>query len=451
MKLTERLSVRGSLPGYEDSPDAEGGLDRKTYERVKLRVHSRLVKELDLASIADMPKDELATSIKDALQEIASADNLPLNKRERAMLVSDLMNEILGLGPIEPLVRDDSVQDILVNGFSDVYVEKDGVLHKTSIRFRDNNHLMQIIDRIVSTVGRRIDESSPMVDARLSDGSRVNVIIPPLALDGPVLCIRKFGQRPLTMDNLLASFTLVPEIRDFLKGAIISKLNILISGGTGSGKTTLLNILSGYIPDVERIITIEDSAELRLNQSHVVRLESRPPNIEGKGEVSLTDLVRNSLRMRPDRIIVGEARGAEVMDMLQAMNTGHQGSMSTIHANSPQDALSRMEVMLSMGTSRFSEMAMRALVASAINIIVQLARLPDGRRRVVAVSEVAGTDGQNITIQDIFQFNQKGVDQDGQIYGTFAATGTESRFAEHIQSYGIELNPGIFHFWKEVR
>ena len=451
MKLSERLSVRGNLPGYEGSPNTEGGLDRKTYERVKLRVHSRLVKELDLASIADMPKDELATSIKDALQEIASADNLPLNKRERAMLVSDLMNEILGLGPIEPLVRDDSVQDILVNGFSDVYVEKDGVLHKTSIRFRDNNHLMQIIDRIVSTVGRRIDESSPMVDARLSDGSRVNVIIPPLALDGPVLCIRKFGQRPLTMDNLLASFTLVPEIRDFLKGAIISKLNILISGGTGSGKTTLLNILSGYIPDAERIITIEDSAELRLNQSHVVRLESRPPNIEGKGEVSLTDLVRNSLRMRPDRIIVGEARGAEVMDMLQAMNTGHQGSMSTIHANSPQDALSRMEVMLSMGTSQFSEMAMRALVASAINIIVQLARLPDGRRRVVAVSEVVGTDGQNITIQDIFQFNQKGVDQDGQIYGTFAATGIESRFAEHIQSYGIELDPGIFHFRKEVR
>ena len=450
MKLSERLTARGALAGYANSPHAEGELDRKTYNGVKLRVHSRLVKELDLASIADMPRDALAASIKDALQEIASADNLPLNKRERVMLVSDLMNEILGLGPIEPLVRDDLVQDVLVNGFSDVYVEKDGVLHKTPIQFRDNNHLMQIIDRIVSTVGRRIDESSPMVDARLADGSRVNVIIPPLALDGPVLSIRKFGQKSLTMDNLLANLTLTPEIREFLKGAIKSKLNILISGGTGSGKTTLLNILSGYIPDTERIITIEDSAELRLNQPHVVRLESRPPNIEGKGGISLTDLVRNSLRMRPDRIIVGEARGAEVMDMLQAMNTGHQGSMSTIHANSPQDALSRMEVMLSMGTSQFSEMAMRALVASAINIIVQLARLPDGRRRVVAVSEVAGTDGQNITIQDIFRFNQKGVDQDGQIYGTFAATGTESRFAEHIQSYGIELGREIFHFGKEV-
>jgi len=450
MKLSERLTARGALAGYANSPHAEGELDRKTYNGVKLRVHSRLVKELDLASIADMPRDALAASIKDALQEIASADNLPLNKRERVMLVSDLMNEILGLGPIEPLVRDDLVQDVLVNGFSDVYVEKDGVLHKTPIQFRDNNHLMQIIDRIVSTVGRRIDESSPMVDARLADGSRVNVIIPPLALDGPVLSIRKFGQKSLTIDNLLANLTLTPEIIEFLKGAIKSKLNILISGGTGSGKTTLLNILSGYIPDTERIITIEDSAELRLNQPHVVRLESRPPNIEGKGGISLTDLVRNSLRMRPDRIIVGEARGAEVMDMLQAMNTGHQGSMSTIHANSSRDALSRMEVMLSMGTSQFSEMSMRGLVASAINIIVQLARLPDGKRRVVAVSEVAGMEGQHITIQDIFLFNQEGVDQDGRIYGVFAATGAKSRFTEHIQSYGIELGREIFHFGKEV-
>lgn len=450
MKLSERLTARGALASYASSPHAEGELDRKTYNGVKLRVHSRLVKELNLASITDMPRDALAASIKDALQEITSADNLPLNKRERVVLVSDMMNEILGLGPIEPLVRDDSVQDVLVNGFSDVYVEKDGVLHKTSIQFRDNNHLMQIIDRIVSTVGRRIDESSPMVDARLADGSRVNVIIPPLALDGPVLSIRKFGQKSLTIDNLLANLTLTPEITEFLKGAIKSKLNILISGGTGSGKTTLLNILSGYIPDTERIITIEDSAELRLNQPHVVRLESRPPNIEGKGGISLTDLVRNSLRMRPDRIIVGEARGAEVMDMLQAMNTGHQGSMSTIHANSSRDALSRMEVMLSMGTSQFSEMAMRGLVASAINIIVQLARLPDGKRRVVAVSEVAGMDGQHITIQDIFLFNQEGVDQDGQIYGVFVATGVESRFTEHIQSYGIELGREIFHFRKEV-
>ncbi|MCD6271933.1 MAG: CpaF family protein, partial [Deltaproteobacteria bacterium] len=340
---------------------------------------------------------------------------------------------------------------ILVNGYEKVYVEKNGLLKQTPVQFRDNNHLMQIIDKIVSTVGRRIDESSPMVDARLPDGSRVNVIIPPLALDGPILSIRKFGQKPLAAENLLDKQALTPEMMEFLQGSIKSKLNILISGGTGAGKTTLLNILSGYIPGTERIITIEDSSELRLGQPHVVRLESRPPNIEGKGAVSLTDLVKNSLRMRPDRIIVGEARGAEVMDMLQAMNTGHQGSMSTIHANSPNDALSRMEVMLSMGTSQFSELAMRALIASAINIIVQLARLADGTRRIVSVSEVTGIDeNYKMKLQDIFIFEQKGIDEDGRIYGAFTSTGLESRFTEHLRSYGIELSPEIFNFVKEI-
>jgi pilus assembly protein CpaF len=290
-----------------------------------------------------------------------------------------------------------------------------------------------------------------MVDARLPDGSRVNVIIPPLALDGPILSIRKFGQKPLTAENLLEKQALTPEMMEFLQGSIKSKLNILISGGTGAGKTTLLNILSGYIPETERIITIEDSSELRLDQPHVVRLESRPPNIEGKGAVSLTDLVRNSLRMRPDRIIVGEARGAEVMDMLQAMNTGHQGSMSTIHANSPNDALSRMEVMLSMGTSQFSEFAMRVLIAGAINIIVQLARLADGTRRIVSVSEVSGIDqNYKMKLQDIFLFKQKGVDEKGRIYGAFISTGMESRFIEHLRSYGVELGPEIFNFVMDV-
>ena len=451
MKLSDRLRQRMHGSALADDLLFEGGIDRNTYNRAKSRVHSRLVNELDLAAVTDMPREALTISIKGALQEITSEDNLPLNQRERAMLVADLMNEIMGLGPIEPLVQDDSIQDILVNGCEKVYVEKNGLLKQTQIRFRDDNHLMQIIDKIVSTVGRRIDESSPMVDARLPDGSRVNVIIPPLALDGPILSIRKFGQKPLAAGNLLANRALTSEMMEFLQGAIKSKLNLLISGGTGAGKTTLLNILSGYIPEAERIITIEDSSELRLDQPHVVRLESRPPNIEGRGAVTLTDLVKNSLRMRPDRIIVGEARGAEVMDMLQAMNTGHQGSMSTIHANSPNDALSRMEVMLSMGTSQFSELAMRALIASAINIIVQLARLPDGKRRIISVSEVTGIDeNYKMKLQDIFIFKQKGIDQEGNIYGLFKSTGIESRFVEHLRSYGIELGPGIFDFVEEI-
>ncbi len=451
MKLSDRLRARMKGSAFADDLLFEGGIDRKTYNTVKSRVHSRLVNELDLAAVTDMPREALTISIKDALQEIISEDNLPLNQRERVMLVADLINEIMGLGPIEPLVQDDSIQDILVNGYEKVYVEKNGLLKQTPVQFRDNNHLMQIIDKIVSTVGRRIDESSPMVDARLPDGSRVNVIIPPLALDGPILSIRKFGQKPLAAENLLNNKALAPEMMEFLQGSIKSKLNILISGGTGAGKTTLLNILSGYIPETERIITIEDSSELRLEQPHVVRLESRPPNIEGKGAVSLTDLVKNSLRMRPDRIIVGEARGAEVMDMLQAMNTGHQGSMSTIHANSPNDALSRMEVMLSMGTSQFSELAMRALIASAINIIVQLARLADGTRRIVSVSEVTGIDeNYKMKLQDIFIFEQKGIDEEGRIYGAFTSTGLESRFTEHLRSYGIELSPEIFNFVMDV-
>lgn len=314
MKLSERLQIGTAAKEYEKTAGS-AGLDPKTYNMVKSKVHARLVDEFDLSSITDMPGEDLSSTVKEALQEITSADNLPLNQRERVMLVLDLMNEITGFGPIEPLVQDDSIQDILVNGFSSIYVEKNGLLHKTPIKFRDNDHLMQIIDKIVSIIGRRIDESSPMVDARLPDGSRVNVIIPPLSLDGPMLSIRKFGHKPLTANNLIANLALTSEMFDFLTGAIKAKLNILISGGTGSGKTTMLNILSGQIPNTERIITIEDSAELRLDQPHVVRLESRPPNIEGKGEVTLTDLVKNSLRMRPDRIIVGEARGAEVIDM----------------------------------------------------------------------------------------------------------------------------------------
>jgi len=393
-----------------------------------------------------MPKDKLAKLIRDTVYEIAIQERLPLNQKERSLLISDLLNEITGLGPIEPLMQDDSVQDILVNGYSKVYVEKGGVLFLTNIRFRDNDHLMQIIDKIVSRIGRRVDESSPMVDARLNDGSRVNVVIPPISLDGPILSIRKFGRVSLTMEQLLSSLTLTQEMATYLQAAVKSKLNILISGGAGAGKTTLLNILAGYIPENERIITIEDNAELKLRQPHVVRLEARPPNIEGKGEITLRDLVRNSLRMRPDRIIVGEVRGAEVLDMLQAMNTGHPGSMSTIHANSPKDALSRMEVMLSMATTAFSDTAMKLLIGSAINIIIQLARLPDGSRRVVSISEVLGFKQDHVEIQEVFIFEQQGVNERGEIFGEFRSTGKMSIFRDHMKSMGIELPEQLFNF-----
>lgn len=447
MKLSVRLKSGKSWPGQ-----AEGktGLDRNTYNSIKSMVHFRLVEQLDLATITDLPRDALAASVKESLETITNAEKVPLNHRERTALISDLINEILGLGPIELLVNDPDIQDILVNGPDQVYIEKEGMLKITPVQFRDKDHLMQIIDKIVSSVGRRIDESSPMVDARLSDGSRVNVIIPPLALNGPVISIRKFRETPLTEDNLIDSLALTEEMLEFLKGVVRSKLNLLISGGTGAGKTTLLNVLSGFIPSSERIITIEDSAELQLGQPHVVKLESRPPNIEGRGEVSLTDLVKNSLRMRPDRIIVGEARGSEVMDMLQAMNTGHPGSMSTIHANSPKDALSRMEVMSSMGTSFFSERALRGLLASAINIIVQLARLPDGKRRIISISEVKGMRENDIIVSPVYLFIQKGVRDNGSIFGKFTGATDKPFFLDHIQSHGIDINPRIFGIEKEV-
>ena len=365
-------------------------------------------------------------------------------------LVSELIHEIVGFGPLQPLLEDEEVQDILVNGHSQVLVEKKGLLHLTQARFRDDKHLMHVIDKIVSSVGRRVDESSPMVDARLPDGSRVNVIIPPLALDGPTLSIRKFGKSRLTSRQLVANRSASPAMMAFLEAAIRTKHNILISGGTGAGKTTLLNVLSGHIPENERIITIEDSAELRLAQSHVVRLESRPPNIEGKGEVMLSDLVKNSLRMRPDRIIVGESRGAEVIDMLQAMNTGHPGSMSTVHANTSKDALSRIEVMASMAEASFSEKALRTLISSAIDLIVHISRMPDGNRRITHVSEITGIEDGAIDEASIFVFEQTGTGADGQITGRFAGRGHTPRAAENIRLAGIDLDPKIFRDITEV-
>ena len=448
MKLSTRLKSDITWP---DQVQRGIGLDRKTYNSIKSMVHFRLVEQLDLSTITELPRDALAATVRESLETITSAEKVPLNHRERSTLISDLINEILGFGPIESLVKDQRIQDILINGPDQVYIEKNGMLEITPVQFRDMDHLMQIIDKIVSSVGRRIDESSPMVDARLPDGSRVNVIIPPLSLNGPVVSIRKFRETPLTEDDLLESLALTEEMLTFLKAVVGTKLNLLISGGTGAGKTTLLNVLSNYIPVTERIITIEDSAELQLVQPHVVKLESRPPNIEGKGEVTLTDLVKNSLRMRPDRIIVGEARGAEVMDMLQAMNTGHPGSMSTIHANTPTDALSRMEVMSSMGTSFFSERSIRGLLASAINIIVQLARLPDGKRRVTSISEIHGMKNEDIIVRPVFMFRQKGVDDEGNIYGIFTGTDKEPFFMDHIRTHGFNIDMSLFRSEKEVK
>ncbi len=450
MSLVERLKG-GINEGKPPDCKLPGGRpDMSAYYKLKNKVHSRLVETLDLGSIPDLPKETLEDSIGEAVTEVAIKEGFPLNKNEQDALVSDVLNEIRGLGPIEPLIRDDTVQDILVNTFEHVYVEREGVLELTPIRFRDNEHLMQIIDKIVSSVGRRIDESSPMVDARLWDGSRVNAIIQPVALDGPILSIRRFGYRPLRIEDLVQRRSIPAEIVEYLQAAIRAKLNMLISGGTGSGKTTLLNILSAFIPSSERVVTIEDSAELQLQQAHVARLESRPPNVEGRGEITLRSLVRNSLRMRPDRIIVGEVRGAEALDMLQAMNTGHQGSMSTIHANTPRDALSRLEIMVRMGALQISEGALRSLMASAVNIVVHLERLSDGKRRLLSVSEVVGMEGEVIAMQEVFVFERRGVSSSGRIRGEFKATGAPSIYVEHMKQYGITIDPAVFKLQKPV-
>ena len=418
----------------------------RAYQELKLRIHRDLLERLDLDALGRMDHDRATAELKSVIAQLIEEQTTPLTQRDRETLRDEILHEVRGLGPIEPLMRDPEVSDILVNTSRQVYVERMGKLEQTPVIFRDDAHLMQIIDRIVSRIGRRVDESSPMVDARLSDGSRVNAIIPPLALDGPVLSIRRFGRTPLMVDDLIRIGSMTTEIADLIRAMVRARLNILVSGGTGSGKTTLLNCLSGFIPDTERIVTIEDSAELQLQQPHVVRLETRPPNIEGRGEVTQRDLVRNSLRMRPDRIIVGEVRGAECLDMLQAMNTGHDGSFSTVHANSARDSLNRLEMMMQMTGFDIPIKAMRQQISAALDAIVHTARLADGSRKLTGISEVVGMEGDTIMLQELFTFQREGKDADGNIIGRFMATGIRPHFADKLKHTGGEIDAQALGF-----
>jgi pilus assembly protein CpaF len=413
-------------------------------------VYQRLLKVMDLSLISSLPEREARSQIRDICERLLVEEQAPLALSSRQTVVKRIEDEVLGLGPLEPLLCDKTVSDILVNGSSQVYVERRGKLELTDVRFNNDAHLLNIIDRIVSAVGRRIDESSPMVDARLKDGSRVNAVIPPLALDGPSLSIRRFAVELLSMDDLTRLGTLTADLASVMNAIVKGRLNVLISGGTGAGKTTLLNLLSSFIPESERIVTIEDSAELQLQQSHVVRLETRPPNIEGRGAVTQRDLVRNSLRMRPDRIVIGEVRGGEALDMLQAMNTGHDGSLTTIHANTPRDALGRVENMVSMTGINFPAKALRAQIASAIDVVIQVERQEDGRRRVVSLQETNGMEGDVITTSELFKFERRGLDKDGNVQGELVATGVVPSFEKRLRERGIELPIELFRLARDL-
>jgi pilus assembly protein CpaF len=416
------------------------------YFELKTRIHDRLLDLIDLSLLDKLDQDTLRRELRGVVERVLQQEgtNLPLNAVERERLLTEIQDEVLGLGPLEPFLQDPTVSDILVNTFKRIYVERLGKLELTDARFKDDAHLRKIIDKIVSSVGRRIDESSPTVDARLKDGSRVNAIIPPLAIDGPMLSIRRFSVDPLEMDDLIRFKTLTPDVAELLKGIVKARLNVLISGGTGSGKTTTLNVLSRFIPGHERIVTIEDAAELQLKQEHVVRLETRPPNIEGKGEVTQRDLVRNSLRMRPDRIIVGEVRGQEALDMLQAMNTGHEGSLTTIHANSPRDALIRLETMVSMAKLDIPTEFLRRYISSALDVVIHTARLSDGTRKLMSLQEITGMEGSVITLQEIFSFKQTGIDQDGKVMGRLRFHGVRPNFIEKFRIVGINIPNEFF-------
>jgi pilus assembly protein CpaF len=441
MALRERYvkdRVNGSSSAIDDAL-----YSRQAFQDMKSRLHRAIISRMDLTKLNSLAPDRVTAEVSRLAEDLLTAENVPLSLVERERLVSEVHDELFGLGPLEQLLADGGISDILVNSYANIYIERHGKLEKTAIAFKDDEHLRRVIERIVSTVGRRIDEAQPMVDARLQDGSRVNAIIPPLAIDGPVLSIRRFGTNPLKMPQLIQNGALTREVAILFEMCVRARLNMIISGGTGAGKTTLLNALSAFIPSDERIVTIEDSAELQLQQPHVVRLETRPPNIEGKGEVTQRDLVRNALRMRPDRIVVGEVRGGEAIDMLQAMNTGHDGSLTTIHANTARDALARLETMIQMTGMRLSDRAMRQQIASAVNLVIQVARLTDGTRRVVSIAEITGMEGETTAMQEIFQFERTGVDSSGKVLGRFRSTGIRPRFAERLQQYGMQL-PAFF-------
>jgi len=422
----------------------EPPIQQSDFGRVRAAIHRRLIQKLNLDRVTQLDRESVRSEVAQIVENLAGADSTPMTLQERERLAQEVLDEVFGLGPLEPLLKDPSISDILVNSHKDVYVERKGLLERTSVQFRDDAHLLAIIDRIVSAVGRRVDDSSPMVDARLSDGSRVNAIIPPLALDGPCLSIRRFGRDPLMVDDLLRNQTLTSGMLALLRGCVYARLNVLVSGGTGAGKTTLLNVLSSFISNRERIITIEDAAELQLHQDHVVRLETRPANVEGKGAVLQRQLVINCLRMRPDRIILGEVRGAESIDMLQAMNTGHDGSLATIHANSARDALGRLETMVAMANLNLPEIATRRQIASAIDLIVQINRLSDGTRKVMSITEITGVEGDIISMQEIYAFKKAGLAENGTVLGEFIATGIRPRLAERLAVSGVNLPPSMF-------
>jgi pilus assembly protein CpaF len=452
MKLVERISQQNSAaPANFQRSLIGGGAQKKIrdsqaegFQQLKLAVHNRLFETLDVTRLESLEPALASQKVTEAITAILEDEGRLLTDSDRYHLIEEIKNELLGLGPLEPLLWDDEITDILVNGHNQIYVEKRGKLHATDVKFQDDQHLMLIIDRIVSQVGRRVDEASPMVDARLPDGSRINAIIPPLALDGPSLSIRRFGRKRYNIEDLVEKKTLVPEIVDFLRTIVKARLNVLVCGGTGSGKTTMLNCLSLFIPADERIVTIEDSAELMLQQPHVVRLETRPANVEGKGEVSQRDLVKNTLRMRPDRIIVGEVRGGEVFDMLQAMSTGHDGSIATVHANTPRDAMGRLEMMMLLSGVSIPQRAMRQQIASALNIIVHVSRLSDGTRKIMRISEISGMEGEMVMMQDLFEFKRTGIGPGGEVIGQFVASGIRSTYSQRLEAAGYKLESKIF-------
>ena len=422
----------------------EAGVEAPNFGDLKGRLHRQVIESLDLSVVAKLDPELLKMELSTLVEKLLEQEPLPLNQREREYLITEIQWEVMGLGPLEPLIQDPTVNDILVNRADQIYVERAGKLQPTDVHFRDESHLRKVIEKIVSAVGRRIDESSPMVDARLSDGSRVNAIIPPLSLDGSSVSIRKFSKDKLQIDDLIAKRSLTPEVAELLRGIVQARLNILISGGTGTGKTTILNILSGFIPSDERIITIEDSAELQLRQDHVVRLETRPPNVEGKGEVTQRELVKNTLRMRPDRIVLGEVRSGECLDMLQAMNTGHDGSLTTIHANTPRDALTRVETLVAMAGLNLATKALRHYISSALDVVVQMTRLSDGTRKMTSLQEITGMEGEIVTLQEIFVFEQSGLDEERQVKGKFRATGVRPKFVERFRALGIDIDSEVF-------